>query len=242
MIKTLKVLLIAILVVGTAYPLTVGAETSTTTVTFTPGTGSVTPVDPEAPENPRVIDPVATTAIDKNNPAIDNSGNTSGLTIDTVPSFPFTVKYGTFETVYTTYETPYVQVSDRSGTAEGWSLTLTTGELTRVGSTSLPYTLTLHNGAINQAYLPDGATPTTAPTTPAGSISAISHASTPAAVTVLEAGVNAGMGTWIKKFYGTAATEKASIKIDTRNMSSTTHEPYTAQLTWTLAVTPEGDS
>lgn len=238
--RTIKLTTCLILVLSLAAPLAIRAEnTGTASITITPGKGNADTYLPDNTGTIRSEDDGA--AIKANNPIIDNSTSITGLTIDTVPSFPFPdVQLGATRVSSTNYDTPYVQVSDRRGTSQGWHLTVKSGDLALIvndlpSTTTIPYTLNMVKGAI----VPGGTTlasnpPVYSNITP--TVLALTD-TTSTSVSLVNADVGKGNGAWITRLYGTDASNKTTLSIDTTNISTGT---YKATITWGLTAGPQG--
>lgn len=260
MLKTFKILLLA-LVLSLALPTNAYADTEDSTATVsintTTPTNGVAPVNPDNPTIDRVIPNGSTAPIDVLNPA---TGNTGPFTIDTVPSFVFQELNGSTytdpilasgqKTLYTSYTTPYVQVSDRRGLGTGWKLALKATEMSAysdattqiVGAPKIPFTLNLVTETTNpigqRGFALGSHVVALAPDTPAASYT-IAGTTTPTDTRILAAQIGKGSGTWILRFKGADQGTSLSLNTDLARKNGTTDVTmYKSTLTWTLSDAP----
>ncbi|PFJ18059.1 cell surface protein, partial [Bacillus cereus] len=94
-------------------------------INFIADDGSTNPIDPTNPDNPTPPNP-----IDPEDPDNGGTGNSGELTIDYVSNIQFgTQKIVSGNTTYNAKnKDPFVQVSDKRGTGEGWSLKASASE------------------------------------------------------------------------------------------------------------------
>lgn len=221
----LKGTLLSGLLLGPLVSTTVNAEdvqTSNAQIEFTEPTDSPTILDPSDPTEDA---PVQTPEEDD-----QVTGSTGPLTIDYVSNLNF----GTHEVdvAEATYQAenalPYVQVSDRRGTAAGWNLTVQASNFTSAGTDTLPGSyLTLSNG--------DARSRLTGITAPVIS-NPIVVETAGAAVQVANAPAGSGMGSWLSVWEGTeGANDNVELTVPQAAASVGTH---TSTLTWTLADAP----
>ncbi|QKE71463.1 WxL domain-containing protein [Arthrobacter citreus] len=198
-------------------------------VSFTPGSGPVTPVDPTDPTNP--LDPIGPT-----DPTDPPTGETGPLTLDYVSSVQFGSKEisGSAMTYSSKSKKPFIQVSDRRGTGNGWKVTAKASQFKSGSSDTLPgAVLTFKNGT---AVSPgDGAAPN-----PAQTITLNTDGST--AATVVTAAAGTGLGTWVTTWLGPnpdvndgAENNNVTLTIPGGSATVGNHE---AVVTWTLLDAP----
>lgn len=181
------------------------SATSESSITIGPGNGPTQPIDPEPkPEPP-------------------GTGNTGELTIDYVTPLRFEGKISEKDEVYiTTAHNPNVQVTDRRGTGEGWSL--------QVSAT--PFVDENTNKTLKGAQL----------TLPQGSARTLPENISPAPKDLrkvvlseetnilMQAQKDEGMGTWIDKFNPVEVT----LSVPTGNYVG----DYVSTLNWSLVAAP----
>ena len=179
--------------------------------------------------------------IDPENPGEDNdeqggTGQTGPLTIDWVSnlnfgSHEFSVEKQTYEA---TNPAPFVQVSDRRGTSEGWNLTVQAAPFTTSGllgaETSLPgATLTFTGGEavsrINPLLAPTVSDP-------------IEVETNNEATQVATATPGQGVGSWaIRWLKEEGLTTDSKVELTVPEAAASTGE-HTSTLTWTLTDAP----
>ncbi|WP_430612669.1 WxL domain-containing protein [Enterococcus sp. DIV0876] len=203
-------------------------------ISFEADTNPTNPVDPTDPEKP--VDPV-----DPTDPDGPNQGTAGPLSIDFASSFQFGDQLITSETkdYYAQLQSfasgesgpNYVQVTDKRGTQEGWSLSVIQNGQFK----------TAENEELNGAALSIAAGATTsitdmqyAPTVTA------SHTFVPnSEVTLVNAPVGKGMGTWIYKFGNDAAEGATAVKLNVPGRSVKLAKEYRTTLTWNLKNVPD---
>ncbi|ULG72713.1 WxL domain-containing protein [Macrococcus brunensis] len=224
--KILATTLIAGLAVAPFVSTSAFAADSTAKVTFTAPTDTVTPKLPTAPGT--------------NNPDAPTQGtvNTVGgpLTLDFVSNIEFgTHAINPATTVYqSTTLQPYIQVSDRRGTGEGWNVTAQASAFTDGSASTLPgSTITLNNGA-------EASTSSTpAPLPNASIVLPTAGAAAPvvnAAAKTADLKTAQGLGTWLTSWISSNATnEKVTLTVPEAAATPGTH---TSTITWTLSASP----
>jgi hypothetical protein len=213
----------------------VAAEyTSNGAVTFEADDSITKPVDPTDPEKP--VEP-----IDPTDPDGPNPGTAGPLSIDFASSFQFGNQKITSETMdyYANLQEfssgsrgpNYVQVTDKRGTQEGWSLSVVqngqfkTAENDVLEGASLSISSGKATSVTDMLYAP---TVTEA------------HTFVPdSEVNLVNAPEGKGMGTWIYKF-GADETEGATaVKLNVPGRSVKLAKEYRTTLTWKLKNVPE---
>lgn len=192
-------------------------EESQTFVSFITDETTTPPVDPEDPDNPGTE---------------TGTGAAGPLSIDHVPSLDFgeQVLSGNIETYKSTNTKPFVQVTDKRGTGAGYTLKAELSEFvksddaTKVLPAKIDFTSTdLATTSTNTSSAP------TAPTS-------FTLDSTGNAVTVLSAGTDQGMGTWIERWLSSnTENEKVELTVNTVNAYKASYE---GKITWALEITP----
>ncbi|WP_099223831.1 WxL domain-containing protein [Listeria costaricensis] len=203
-----------------------GTATSNGTITFTPNTSPVNPVDPDNddpytpddnPVNPDVEDALKIAYVS----SLDFDTNQINTTDHTYPAKQ--VKMTNNETGEIKYTDPAVTVSDGRGTGAGWKLKVKLGgEFTQTGTnadTLEGAQLTLASTKVYSNKSNEGKT------TP---VAAQSLTLTTADQPMLTAATNTGLGTWQEEF-----SANLNVKANTAKEGT-----YTNTLVWTLADTP----
>lgn len=202
-------------------------------IAFEADTDPTNPVDPTDPTSP--VEPVDPT--DPNGP---NPGTNGPLSIDFASSFQFgkqkitTVTkdyYAQVQTFANGTDGPnYVQVTDKRGTQEGWSLSVKqdTQFKTAAAEELSGAVLSLSNGAsasiMDDQYKPDLVAQNTL---------------TPGSESVLmTADAGKGMGTWIYKFGTDAIQGATAVKLNVPGKTVKLAKEYSTTLTWSLKSTP----
>ncbi|GAK31228.1 hypothetical protein WOSG25_080600 [Weissella oryzae SG25] len=206
--------------------------TSNASINFITNTDPTAPVDPTNPNNPFTPD----------NPA--QAGTSGPLSIDFASSLDFgSQKITSINQTYyaaltkgkdstgTEKSVPnYVQVTDNTGTSQGWSLKVTQVDDFKNGTKSLTgASLTFGSGNVLTATGSDAGRPTT--TANYTLVKGVEQSVTTAAQA-------AGQGTWVTR-YGNDSTDGArtvSLYVPGASMKQT--GAYTTTLRWTLAQTP----
>ncbi|WP_088072364.1 WxL domain-containing protein [Gottfriedia luciferensis] len=197
-------------------------------VEFIAGSGPVTPVDPVDPEKP--LDPGPT------DPTDPPTGETGPLTLDYVSSVHFGTKEisSNNQVYFSKSKKPFIQVTDRRGTGEGWKVTAKASKFSNGSYESLPgAVISFKNGTVASAS--NGNAPT-----PSQSITLNADGST--ASTVVTAAPNSGLGTWLTRWLGPnpnvndgAENENVTLTIPGGSATVGNHE---ATITWTLTDAP----
>lgn len=232
-----KILLTAgIVLISSAFLQTtaVAAEyTSNGAITFEADNDPTKPVDPTDPEKP--VDPV-----DPTDPDGPNLGTAGPLSIDFASSFQFGNQKITSETMdyyaklqeFTSGSAGpnYVQVTDKRGTQEGWSLSvIQNGQFktaqnevlagaslsisygTAISVTDMHYAPTVVE---NHTFVPDSE------------------------MNLVNAPVGKGMGTWIYRFGADASEGAKAVKLNVPGRSVKLAKEYRTTLTWNLKNVP----
>lgn len=208
-------------------------------VTFAPDTSVNPPVDPTNPDPANPVVP-----IDPTDPLGPNPGTPGPLSIDYASSFQFGEQaISTVDKVYyaaiqkfadATTGPNYVQVTDKRGTLEGWSLsvkqnsqfaTAATDELTGAK-------ITLKNASVASDLSGDTTLiPSTVSTelelTPDGSEQ-----------TVVTADVNQGVGTWVYRFGSDSTVGATSVELAVPGKTVKRAAQYSTTMTWILQTIP----
>lgn len=187
---------------------TVGSKISNGVISFEEDDSETPPVDPENPEKP--VEPIDPT--DPEKPI--EPGTPGPLSIDFASHFNFgTHKISVKDETYFADEQGfkdgstgpnYVQVTDKRGTAAGWSLSVTQKDQFKAGENELKGSeLTLGDQGLN-SVVADEYKP---------AIASASQTLTPGSkVEVVNAAKNKGMGSWIL-YFGKATTD-ATVSAD----------------------------
>lgn len=212
-------------IIPTAY-----AAESNANITFIGGTGAPDVLDPDNPQNP----------FDPGNPPGDGypddtvTGNTGPLTLDYVSSFDFGSQAieSTAETYNSTTLRPFIQVSDRRGTGDGWQVRAQMSSFTNDGELSLQgASLILSDGS---AISPGtGGAPTV--------IETINLISGGEAATVVTADIDQGLGSWLTRWFPTVDESGLNDNVTLEVPAGTaTLGEHVADITWTLYDAPSG--
>lgn len=230
--KKTMVLSTALLTAMTLASTTLGAVSAATTIapanstadaSFKAGgtTTPTKPVDPSDPDKP--VDPSKPTdpTDDKNT----GTGNVGPLTIDYVSNVHFGEQEIKDSAYFSTNTNPYVQISDKRGSGEGWDLSAKISDFKSDKDVVLKGAkLTLKNGQVKTATTNTATAPTAPTSIDLGA----------ADTTVMSAAKTAGQGTWVDVFGG-----KEDIALSVPSGNITAGIVYTADLTWTLSATPK---
>ncbi|MBN3526617.1 WxL domain-containing protein [Paenibacillus apiarius] len=229
--KVIKVLALGIILAGTS-PLSYSVKaadtdvaTSTNSIRFTADDGQTNPVDPEDPDNPSPGTPV-----DPEDSGNGGTGNSGALTLDYVSNIQFgTQKIGSGTIAYyAKNKNPFVQVTDKRGTGEGWSLKARATEFkSRDGKVLAGAVLSFRNGQVKSQ---------------SGNVSAPPAAydvvfDNKDAQLVMVAGNGAGRGTWIDVFSGTDGNN-GNVQLQVLAGSADALTDYSAVITWVLSNAP----
>ncbi|MFC3419929.1 WxL domain-containing protein [Salinicoccus hispanicus] len=208
------------------------AADSEAEITFTPGDGAPDVLDPTTPEE--TYDPESGTPGDPTNPP---TGETGPLTLDYVSSLEFGSHQieSSLETYESTTLRPFVQVTDRRGTGAGWHVTaemssFTTGEGDTAISSLPGAELTLTGTTMNTTSSSGAPTPS----------DTIELSSDGTVSTVVNAGADTGLGSWIARWFpsATGATSNDNVTLEVPAGAATLGD-HTATITWTLENTPQ---
>ncbi|WP_088041177.1 WxL domain-containing protein [Bacillus sp. EAC] len=198
-------------------------------VSFIAGTGPVAPIDPTDPMNP-LLPPKPT------DPTDPPTGNTGSLTLDYVSSVEFGTNDISNKTeVYSAKsKKPFIQVSDRRGTGEGWTVTAKASKFSNGSNeTLLGAVLTFKNGSVISNSLGGSPNPTQTVTlnTDGSTISP-----------VVSASPGNGLGTWLTSWLGLnpdvndgALNNNVTLTIPAGSATVGNHE---TTITWTLTDAP----
>lgn len=206
----------------------VDAAPSNAGITFSSGVDAPDVLDPSDP----TIEYEPTGPTD---PQDDVTGESGALTLDYVSSVSFgaqTIESGT-ATYNSTTLRPFIQVSDRRGTGEGWNVTAQLSNFAFEGEN------TLSGAALN--FTDGEVISNSTSAAPAAEDSVVLSAGGDAA-TVVTAEEDAGLGSWITRWYpsDTAPTgENDNVRLEVPSGAATLGD-HTAVITWTLSATPTG--
>lgn len=199
---------------------------SKATITFTPGTSPVPPVDPTDPSKP--IDPA-----DPENPTDPPTGNSGPLSLDYVSS----VSFGSYEIsagneiYYSTSKKPFIQVSDRRGTGDGWTVTAAASsfkdgegkDVLKGAVLTLKNAEVLSNSTSSEKPTPEQQVTLTTDGTQAK---------------IVAAKENTGLGTWLTRWFAAQSdseNKNVTLSVPAGSAIVGNHE---ATITWTLSDAP----
>src|SRR5690625_1855739 len=236
--KQITALIMAAAAVLFGFSTAVTAETvsngnSNADIEFTPGEGAPEVVDPEDPEV-SFPDPEDR---DDGDPIDPPTGETGPLTLDFVSSVAFGEHKVDSETAVYESETlrPFIQVTDRRGTAEGWSVTAQADSIEvdsedEGAEATLPgAALTFSNGEVVSTGTSDEPVTAAEVVLNTGGDSA----------QVVTAAVDTGMGKWINRWFpsedGAESNDNVTLEIPG---GSATQGAHTATVAWTLSDAP----
>lgn len=201
--------------------------TSEGKITFeNPENDYVTPKDPENPEND----------LSGGDGKTNDGTPESLLTLDYVTNLDFATHEvdqagGTYNTVT---EKPFVQVSDRRQTGEGWNLTAQLGNFSSGGNTTLAGSTINFKNARTQTPGPGENNPTTSEVTlTAGSGDSGRIASATAKTGSLSTAQ--GLGTWLIDWIKDGENDNVTLTVPANEATAGEH---TATITWTLTSGP----
>lgn len=213
----------------------VAAEyTSNGAITFGTDNDPTKPVDPTDPEKP--VDPV-----DSTDPTGPNPGTAGPLSIDFASSFQFGNQKITSETMdyyaklqeFTSSSAGpnYVQVTDKRGTQEGWSLSVVqqgqfkTAQNEVLEGASLSISSGTAISVTDKQYAPTVVE---------------HHTFVPnSEMNLVNAPAGKGMGTWIYRFGADASEGATAVKLNIPGRSVKLAKEYRTTLTWYLKNVPE---
>jgi hypothetical protein len=193
-------------------------------IDFIPDEGITKPVDPVNPDEPAPPSP-----IDPIDPDNGGTGNSGSLTLDYVSNIQFgTQKIMSGNTTYNANnKDPYVQVSDKRGTGEGWVLTAKASELKNSTGESLQGAeLTFKNGQVKSQSSNVSEPPTAYDVTFDNSDSK----------KFMEAPLETGRGTWLDVFSGSDG-DNSNVQLKVL-AGSAEAESYSGTVTWELTDAP----
>src|SRR5690625_310218 len=200
-------------------------------IEFTPGTGAPEVVDPTNPEQPYEPDPT-----DPTEPGDEPTGETGPLTLDYVSS----VNFGEheIESNIQVYESltlnPFIQVTDRRGTGEGWAVTAVASEFEATQNEESNETLL---GSI--VTFSNGEAVSTSSSDAPNSAQEIALATGGDAAQVVTAAVDTGLGTWVNRWFPSEADADLNdhVTLEVPGGAATTGA-HTATIAWTLTDAP----
>lgn len=229
-------ILLSSMVLGTTTVLAVDEQAEYETkgaITFEADTNPTDPVDPTDPTKP--VEP-----IDPTDPTGPKPGTNGPLSIDFASSFQFGPQkittitkdyYAKLQTFKDGTNGPnYVQVTDKRGTQEGWTLAVTqNGQFKTAANEELEgATLQLANGT-TASIMDDSYKPT---------VVAQNQLTPSVESNLMTATKGKGMGTWLYKF-GADTTEGAqSIRLSVPGKAVKLAKEYTTTITWNLKSAP----
>jgi hypothetical protein len=229
--KVMKILALGIILAGLTLSshLVEAADANTAIssnyISFVADEGKTSPVDPEDPDNPDPTEP-----IDPEDPNNGGTGNHGSLTLDYVTSIQFgTQKITSGTTSYhTKNKSPYVQVTDKRGTGEGWSLKARASEFkSDAGKVLAGAVLSFRNGLVKSQSGNVSSPPT--------AYDVVFDNTDAKVVMVAEQG--AGRGTWIDVFAGTDG-DNSNVQLKVLEGSADANTNYSAVVTWELSNAP----
>lgn len=212
---------------GTTYA--VGTNSSNATVQFNQATGVVDPVDPEAPEEAYPGIPTEDGTV---------TGQEGPLTLDYISNIDFGSQAVSTaeERIQTSTAAPFIQVSDRRGTGEGWNVQALAHSFTAAGVDTLPGSTIsfLNGGTISTSTT---AAPIVNPnivlSTNGDAVNVVTAAAKEVAGPLSSA---QGLGTWVSSWLTSYAPgSEVSLYIPEAASSAGTH---VAQIDWTLTAGP----
>ena len=203
--------------------LAVGPYDSEATVSFTEdiqAPGILDPTDPSTPFVPGV----------NGNPVDPPTGDAGPLSLDYVSSLDFGSQ--NISMAEETYEAlslkPFIQVTDKRATSDGWNVTLSATEFTDGANSLNGATLNFRNGEAvsNNSFSPP--TPAIVELTTDGTT-----------VGVVSAAPDEGRGSWITRWFPTNAGATTNDSVTLTVPGGIAKEAaYASTLTWTLTNTP----
>ncbi|WP_349730543.1 WxL domain-containing protein [Peribacillus frigoritolerans] len=193
-------------------------------IKFIADEGMTKPVDPANPDNPALPSP-----IDPMDPDNGGTGNSGSLTLDYVSNIHFgTQKIMGGNTTYNANnKDPYVQVSDKRGTGEGWALTAKASELKiSTGEPLQGAELTFKNGQVKSQSSNVSEPPTAYDVTFDNRDSK----------KFMDAPLETGRGTWLDVFSGSDG-DNSNVQLKVL-AGSAEAESYSGTVTWELTSAP----
>lgn len=208
----------------------------------TAGDGTETdPVDPNDPDNPFIPE--------NPNPGTPEEGTDGLITIDQAPDLNFgsltlgkaqkayaALQKGTSNGIATEVQN-YVQVTDKSGNYQGWTLSVKRTEFvdgTDNSKTLAGTKINFKNASLVTTSNNDNLAPSTI--FAAGSAGAEIPVNTQ--VDLVEAGTSEGIGTWVYRLGSDAVQGAESIELDIP-LAQYTEGNYTSTFTWTVSDVPK---
>lgn len=198
--------------------------TSNNYIGFIADEGPTNPVDPTNPDNPNPPSPT-----DPEDPGNGGTGNEGPLTLDYVSNIQFgTQKIMSGNTTYNAKnKDPFVQVSDKRGTGDGWSLAVKADEFkSDTGEVLTGAVLSFKNGQVKSQSSNVSSPPTA---------NDVVFDNTDSKVIML-AEEDAGRGTWVTVFSGTEGNN-SNVQLNVL-AGSANAQNYTATMTWELSNAP----
>lgn len=201
--------------------------TSNASITFVPGEGTPPVLDPTDPTQP--FEP----GVEPGDPSDDPTNDAGPLTLDYVSSLDFGSH--SIESEATIYEStvlrPFIQVTDRRGTGDGWHVTAQLSAFANETETTLPgAVLTLKNGSVISTTT--GGEPT--------ANDPVALYAGGAAEIVVNAQENEGLGTWITRWFPvnpSVPNVNDSVTLEIPAGAATVGD-HQATITWTLHDAP----
>lgn len=245
-LMTASLSLLGSLAIGTTVFAEDGGERVTNgVIKFKTDTSPTDPIDPTNPDPEHPVVPID--PIDPEKPV--EPGTNGPLSIDYASQFQFGEQMiSTKDQIYFadiqsfaggTTGPNYIQVTDKRGSLEGWSLSVKqNGQFATADQKELTgAVLTLNNGNVTSNLLiGEGADPTVTPATVASkvvlNVEGEEH-------TIVTANEEQGMGTWIYRLGNNAEQGKDSVKLEIPGKTTKRATEYTTTMTWTLKATPE---
>lgn len=221
MLKNFIPLLVSMLIVPMC-SMTLHAEEaeSPTGIGFQSDTNPTDPVDPIDPTDPGEG---------------PGTGMEGPLSLDYVPPLQFGIQEitGRVETYETTNLKPYIQVTDKRGTGEGWTVKASLSEFTDTGDG----TKTLNGVVISFDNSEVKSTPTNTATAPTGQNFSLTAGANPVLVT--NADIDEGMGTWVNSWLASDYLDGTN---DNVRLTVNTAGAYTVQyqgtINWSIELAP----
>lgn len=204
-----------------------GSFTSNASITFVSGEGAPPVLDPTDPTQP--FEP----GVEPGDPSDDPTNDAGPLTLDYVCSLDFGSH--SIESEATIYEStvlrPFIQVTDRRGTGDGWHVTAQLSAFANETETTLPgAVLTLKNGSVISTTT--GGEPT--------ANDPVALYAGGAAEIVVNAQENEGLGTWITRWFPvnpSVPNVNDSVTLEIPAGAATVGD-HQATITWTLHDAP----
>ncbi|MBP2099134.1 WxL domain-containing protein [Enterococcus rivorum] len=208
-------------------------------VKFKADTSVTPPVDPTNPDPENPVTPV-----DPTNPSGPNPGTAGPLSIDYASSFQFGEQtISTVDKVYyaaiqkfadDTTGPNYVQITDKRGTLEGWSLSVKQNSQFKTAASNelTGAKITLKNAGVASDLDSDT---TLVPSTVKSEVVLNPDGSEQTVVTAAE---NQGVGTWVYRFGNDATQGATSVELEVPGKTVKRAEQYSTTMTWVLQTIP----